>query len=161
MSKVCKKYVDDCICVIRLVATSGIIHENMVFLTLVVVCLCCRSQIMHGSPKIRTLQPACLFGCFCLFRLDTSFMLKVRLNPLNRQTVRFPKRSFWSFSPADQELLDGNLMSEPYQIMDRILRKQVAAKRSKLLTRTILCHCLRSSFNRAGANNPRTPSGWF
>jgi hypothetical protein len=28
-------------------------------------------------------------------------------------------------------------MSEPYQIMDRILRKQVAAKPQKLLTRTI------------------------
>jgi hypothetical protein len=28
-------------------------------------------------------------------------------------------------------------MSEPYQIMDRIFRKQVAAKQYKLLTRTI------------------------
>ena len=37
MSKVCKKYVDDCSCVIPLVAASGIIHEQSGFWTLVIV----------------------------------------------------------------------------------------------------------------------------
>ena len=40
----------------------------------------------------------------------------------------FGNAHFESFSPANQGLLDGNLMLEPYQIMDRIQRKQVVAK---------------------------------
>jgi hypothetical protein len=39
--------------------------------------------------------------------------------------------------------------------MDRIQRKRVVAK-SKMPTRTVLCNCLLSSFNRASANIPRT-----
>ena len=104
-----------------------------------------------------TNSAACLPLWLLLF-IPTGHVLRVE-SPV--ESVEATDRSFGnahveSLSPADQELLDGNLMSEPYQIVDRILRKQVAAKRSKLLTRTILCNCLRSSFYCAGASIPRT-----
>ena len=153
MSKVCKKYVDDCSCVIPLVATSGIIHEQSGFLNEVKVCtflqryeLCSLPASLVAFVYSDWTRPSCWKSGWIRW-IDRHFI--------------FGNTRFESFSPADQELLDRNLMSELYRILDRILRKQVAAKRSKLLTRTILCHCLRSVFNRAGANISRTPSGWF
>jgi hypothetical protein len=61
----------------------------------------------------------------CLIRLNSSFVLKVKLN---QQTVRSETYILIILSPADQGSLDGTLVSESYHIMDRILRKRVVAK---------------------------------
>ena len=87
MSKVCKKYVDDCSCVIPLVAASGIIHEQSGFWTLVIVFV----VEVKVSTFLQRYELCCLpssLDCICLFRLDTSFKVTVRLNPFNRLTVR-------------------------------------------------------------------------
>jgi hypothetical protein len=54
---------------------------------------CCCVSLLSSSkearihPHIQTTLPICLGGCFCLTRLDTFFMLRVLLSPLDQQTA--------------------------------------------------------------------------
>ena len=118
--------------------------------------VCCRSQSKHFSSKIRTPLPACFCDCFCLFRLDTSIVVKVRPNPLTRQTVRWETLILSLSHLQIKDCLMGILCRNHIRSWIGFRESRLSQKRSKLLTRTILCNCLPSSFYCAGASIPRT-----
>ena len=118
--------------------------------------VCCRSQSKHVSPKIRTPLPACFCDCFCLFRLDTSFVAKVPLNPLKRQTVRSETLILSLSHLQIKDCLMGILWWNRIRSWTGFRESWLSQKRSILLTRTILFNCLPSSFYCAGASIPRT-----
>jgi hypothetical protein len=122
MSNICKKYVEDCF---RDAASWRL--------------LCVFDGEVKAStfpPNVRTPLCACLVGCICLIRLDTSFVFRVMLN---QQTVCPDTYILSLYRPQTNNFLVGH--QYPYRIRSWIRFRESGSlpKMSKLLMYTNVC----------------------